>query len=238
MQRVRWYEAREDAETLPFESIIYRREWDNDEYQPIPVGEVSDAQKKFKAGFVPPGLGAGHYCGTETDFAEGGEYLPDVEPAKYGASGWPLCCNPIPVVKGGAGGGAHVTIGPPVVVPGWDCADSYRYETGVTYEFFHPGGSNVFAWFYSLEAFVQGTQLHCTMTSTQPTQRVLIRHSTPVNPCTLSAGDYEGAIGASSCAQFTVIVGFTNMVSLRFGGFLFDPGPGWITFRLDPGPCP
>ncbi|PZU56198.1 MAG: hypothetical protein DI547_17130 [Sphingobium sp.] len=38
------------------------------------------------------GLNGNHYCGTPTDFTQGGEYLPDLPPAAYDAQGYLVCC--------------------------------------------------------------------------------------------------------------------------------------------------
>lgn len=102
VSKVRWYEARPDAPCLHKTTIIYRREWDNDEYEPVPVGEVAGAAKRWLIGDAPVGLGFDHVCGTDEDFEEGGTNEPDLPEVRYGALGWPLCCDPPKRLVGGA----------------------------------------------------------------------------------------------------------------------------------------
>jgi hypothetical protein len=110
---VRWVEATPDAPVLDKVSIIYRREWDNDEWQPTPVGEVTGARKRWEIANAPVGLGFDHVCGTDDDFEFGGTYEPDLPPVRYGAEGYPLCCDPPKRLRGGAAVSArseyHVT---------------------------------------------------------------------------------------------------------------------------------
>lgn len=115
VDKVRWYEVQPDAPVLDRVSIIYRREWDNDQFREVPVGELPDQRKPFLAGAVPRGLPGAHVCGTDQDFEEGGSYEPLVAPVVYSASGWPQCCDPPVTVFGGAGASGHVV--PTLVVP-------------------------------------------------------------------------------------------------------------------------
>ena len=101
---VRWVEADPDAPTLDKVCIISRREWERDEWLPAPVGEVTGAQKKFSPSFVPVGLPGEHVCGTDEDFDLGGKYEPELPPMEYAANGWPRCCTPPLLVRGGAVG--------------------------------------------------------------------------------------------------------------------------------------
>lgn len=55
-------------------------------------GEVPNTTRKFTGQVAPAGLDGNHHCGTEKDFEEGGEYLPDVPPAPYDALGYLACC--------------------------------------------------------------------------------------------------------------------------------------------------
>lgn len=116
VDQIRWYEVQSDAPAINRTTAIYRREWDNDQWAEVPVGELPDQRKRFLAGVVPRGLPGVHVCGTDLDFAEGGTYAPDVAPVAYGVSGWPLCCDPPVTLRGGPGGGARVH--PSLVTPG------------------------------------------------------------------------------------------------------------------------
>lgn len=120
---VRWVEAEPDAATLPFPSVICVSTNEIDRYLDAPVGEVFGARHKFSKKKVPKGLFDGHYCGTETDFAEGCRYEPLPPLVGYAASGFPRCC-PSPVTVAGGGGASglvHLEITTPVV-PGNTCA--------------------------------------------------------------------------------------------------------------------
>lgn len=116
VETIRWYEVQPDAPAIDRTTAIYRREWDNDQYNDVEVGELPGQRKRFLAGFVPRGLPGVHVCGTDTDFEEGGEYAPLLPPVRYSASGWPLCCDPPVTLRGGAAGGGRVV--PTLVVPG------------------------------------------------------------------------------------------------------------------------
>lgn len=127
VDEVRWYECREGTPTLDKVSVIYRREWDNDQYNDVPVGELPGERKRFLKGEVPKGLPGVHVCGTDRDFEEGGEYDPDQPEVQYGTLGWPLCCDPPVGVRGpaGAGGRVHpemIPPPPPCELPNGSCS--------------------------------------------------------------------------------------------------------------------
>lgn len=95
-----WYPAAEDARVLPYDSAIFNREWDRDGNLPLQgegVGEVSDAPRRINHFPTPFGANGSHQCGTESDFAEGAIYDPDVH-VEYRSDGLPKCC------PGGIGG--------------------------------------------------------------------------------------------------------------------------------------
>lgn len=68
------------------------------------VGEVYNGWREYHRETVPAVMKGGHVCGTDEDFAEGGEYLPDEPPVKRDRNGYPLCCQPPFVGLGGAVG--------------------------------------------------------------------------------------------------------------------------------------
>jgi hypothetical protein len=135
---IRWYPAREDAPVLPFPSCIYNRSWDLDQVeaggQPLYLGP---APPYNRAKVNPLALG-NHQCGTARDFAEGGEYLPDLPPVEYRADGLPVCCGAMFEGIGGADalGAADVTYQPP---PGADCSTAAVFAVGVPYTFITDG---------------------------------------------------------------------------------------------------
>ena len=146
--RVRWFEAAPDAETLPFESVILRTDWEIDPWMDAPVGEVSGAARSTDLTRAPRGSGRGHVCGTEEEFREGAHYDPDAPPVLYGGSGLPHCCGLWPVLRGGAGAGGRIGIVvAAAVVPGPDCAGAAVIEFDTWYSATHPGSIFVVHWF-------------------------------------------------------------------------------------------
>lgn len=105
ISRVRWIEVPYKTPTLDRTCVIYRREWDNDQWNEVPVGELPDERKRFSARFLPRGLPGVHVCGTDRDFDEGGHYDPTLPPVDYSTSGFPRCCDPPVGVFGGAAAG-------------------------------------------------------------------------------------------------------------------------------------
>ena len=111
---VEWRDCEPDAPALPFESVILSGTFETDRWLPYPLGEVAGAPLTFVSRRAARLAPSGHFCGTVEDFSEGGEYLPDVPPTRYGSDGFPLCCGvPLPC-RGGAGAGGRS----PVVVSG------------------------------------------------------------------------------------------------------------------------
>lgn len=94
---IRWIEARADAPTLPFDSAIVSLDLEKDSWAPMPVGEVVGEPRPFTGQRAPVGLNGARYCGSPTDFQEGGPYLPALPPAPYDTQGFLACCQvPVP----------------------------------------------------------------------------------------------------------------------------------------------
>lgn len=111
---ISWEVAQPDAPTLPFESSIVNSFNEFDKEHGWPVGEVWGASRPYTGRHAPAGLVSDHVCGTEDDFAQGGKY--DAAPPfmRYGALGYPLCCDPPVLVRGGgsSSGGSSFSVRP------------------------------------------------------------------------------------------------------------------------------
>lgn len=124
VSEVSWEEADPKAETLPFPSIILSRDWENDRWDEIPVGEVTGAPRVFQNVKVPAGIVGDHNCGTQEEFGEGGLF-DDVTPlAKYGANNYLICCLAAKRLGGGGGGGGKA------LRPGTDLEVTGTAQTG------------------------------------------------------------------------------------------------------------
>jgi len=78
-----------------------------DAWLPYPLGEVTGSPRPFTGTRAPVGIDGTHYCGTAEDFESGCNYDPSLPLVRYGANGFPLCCNGAPKVRGGAGVGGR-----------------------------------------------------------------------------------------------------------------------------------
>ena len=130
---IRWVTALPDAPTLGSESVICNSYNEIDKEMGWPVGEVWGARRPYIPDRIPPGLVGGHVCGTAEEFAQGGEYRPDLPPVEYAANGWPLCCDPPKRARGGggAGGMAYAAVVPAVSVRGGAGAGGMAYAAVV-----------------------------------------------------------------------------------------------------------
>ncbi len=102
---VRFYEALPNAPTLPFWSVVYCSENDPVKWPLDTIGTLRQTPFPFTGRVSPAGLTFLHFCGTESEFANGATYDAARPPAPIGANGLPLCCFAPPRVGGGAGGG-------------------------------------------------------------------------------------------------------------------------------------
>ena len=110
VSEVSWIEARPDAPTLPFPSIILSRDMQQDAWEEYEVGEVLGAPRPFTGKRAPLGLDGDHHCGTEEEFGEGGLF-DDVTPlAEYDADGFLKCCVAPKRLAGGGGGGGKAVV--------------------------------------------------------------------------------------------------------------------------------
>jgi hypothetical protein len=117
--KIRWSEVPYSAPALGFPAAIEMLEWEETkEWIQDDIGEIRDADRVFNPK-PAVGVNGAHVCGTERDFQEGGEYLPDLPPTVYGGSGFAACCKPLPRVSGGGGaaGKATVTFGSGATCP-------------------------------------------------------------------------------------------------------------------------
>jgi hypothetical protein len=141
-----WYPCLDTAPNLGVPTCLYNRYWDRDEVtadgQPIYDGRVPP--RKFYP--VKPAANGAHRCGSDEDFAEGGEYRPDLPPVVYRPDGLPLCCGAQFVgIGGGKGGGeADVIYQPP---PGPSCSTAGILTVGVPYAFVTDGRTPGDYWF-------------------------------------------------------------------------------------------
>lgn len=109
---VRWQEAEPNAECIPFESIILSTQQEPEQGFEDGVGEVADTTRRTTLARAPRGLAGAHVCGTEEEFRNGGTRDPSLPPVRYGATGWPLCCDPPKRVRGGGAGSGHAAFTP------------------------------------------------------------------------------------------------------------------------------
>jgi len=108
VDRIIWYKAREEAQTIPYPVGIYNPEWDVDGEFPLVhdgIGDVWDAPKTIDHFEAPIDALGKHQCGDERDFEEGAEYDPDRPPIPYREDGLPVCCGGEEL--GGIGWGGH-----------------------------------------------------------------------------------------------------------------------------------
>jgi hypothetical protein len=136
---VKWVEARPGAKPIPFPSAICSLDWEPQGTGFQGVGEVYGSPRGFKAAKAPVGVDGSRFCGTSEDFNSGGTYEPDLPPTRYGAAGFPLCCNPAPLPRGGAGAsGRSLFQVVTVVEPGSTCATALRIAMDTEYTFLCP----------------------------------------------------------------------------------------------------
>jgi len=233
--RVRWFEAAPDAETLPFESVILRTDWEIDPWMDAPVGEVSGAARSTDLTRAPRGSGRGHVCGTEEQFREGAHYDPDAPPVLYGGSGLPHCCGLWPVLRGGAGAGGHAALVVMGGIVGGTCDEPALCELGVTYSS-HWSGVPAFLllryWFpNSMTAL---TSYRIIVTSTDPTGDYSL--ATGTEPCDvdgfLAVGDFATACRSGFNDTVATGAGATLTVATGVSGDPYD-----FTFRVEVGEC-
>lgn len=134
MDKVLWMNARPDAPVLPFPSAIVNTKLEIDPWFEFPVGEVPGAARPYLHKTVPAGIDGKHYCGTPEQFLHGDTINGRVPTVRYGASGWPLCCQPPHQVLGGLGlGGLSKYAVVPALNPGPVCEQAQLAEIGVPY---------------------------------------------------------------------------------------------------------
>ena len=102
-----WYEVPEDAPVLPYDSALSSLDGTSEQLWQFMdnMGEVPWEPRPYNGLVAPAGTPNGHICGTEEDFAKGGEYDPDAPPVEVNEFGLPLCCEPAQILKGGGAGG-------------------------------------------------------------------------------------------------------------------------------------
>jgi len=147
-----WYPARPDAPLLGRPSVINSLYWEEDreDWLPTSAGEVYGEARDYNHERVKPTAVGIHFCGTDSDWENGGtldDSLPDVE---YGPDGLPLCCGSILAGTGGVGiGGAATVTFTPALWPSIVCADAPTGEYGVEYSFTsnaNPSAQEYFRW--------------------------------------------------------------------------------------------
>ncbi len=87
--RIIWYVTH-----LPFLDVvttINSRYWDTDAFLPRRLGEQPDRSRTYNGRWSVPGLTAGHYCGTLSQFFDGYS-TPLIDPQPPGPNGIPACC--------------------------------------------------------------------------------------------------------------------------------------------------
>lgn len=100
---IRWYRCAPGAPVLGYPSQLRPLLWQSHPYLYTDKGEVFNADTEFRAFKPIPGANGQEPCGTREDFARGGVYDPDAEPAVYTPEGLSLCCGGLPggLVLGG-----------------------------------------------------------------------------------------------------------------------------------------
>ena len=113
---VEWFTAAKDAPSYDGWSAIVSLDYEPDKWFDYPLGEVSDARRRFVNKRALSGLNYDHVCGESIWFGEGEPYQPDLPPMEYGTLGLPLCCGVRPGMRGGAGAGGKAAF---VITPLW-----------------------------------------------------------------------------------------------------------------------
>lgn len=95
----------EDTPAFPGVSLVYPAINDPEKwpFPPESKGAIRPDFVQYTGAVAPKGLFSGHYCGTLRDHEQGGLYAGDVVPVAE--SGWPVCCAPPFVLRGGGGSG-------------------------------------------------------------------------------------------------------------------------------------
>lgn len=162
-----WYEALPQARTLPFPSHITVPDWDGEGYTYDEDFDFNEAPRTFQPWGGHPGAFGLHQCGNETDFGQGGLYLPNLPLVKIGTNGLPACCNvaivpeidaggqprsrmhtfPLlpPVADSGARPDSPVTLYPPGPASGDDCTSAPTVPHGAEVDGVWSVGSD--AWY-------------------------------------------------------------------------------------------
>jgi hypothetical protein len=97
---IRWVEVPDTAPVLPYTSAIVSLNLDPTPWLDTGVGEVWRDARPYTGQRLPPALVGSGPCGTQTDFEEGGEYLPNEPPAEYTPRGFLVCCGEEPPPDG------------------------------------------------------------------------------------------------------------------------------------------
>lgn len=107
-----WYFT--DLPFLPFPTLFNSKDWQEDPYHHLGIGEVWDAPRNYNGRLHTPGLTGGHICGAREDFEQGPSWPPTGAPLVYDQDGIPTCCRREPVMMATSGARpAAIVSGPP-----------------------------------------------------------------------------------------------------------------------------
>ena len=112
---IQWVPCGPKPRSLGEFSGIVNLDWESDrELWQQELGEQWGAPRPYSAGHVPPGIGD-HVCGPPDWFTFGEPFDGTRPNTQYGGLGWPVCCNPPPLLRGPAGASGHMV--PSFVTP-------------------------------------------------------------------------------------------------------------------------
>lgn len=138
--KVKWYRCRPGAPVLGFESAIQPLRWLPNPHLAGGVGEVFDRPQPFTPGEWIPGATGERVCGTEEDFRDGGQFLPDAPPMLYTPEGLSLCCSTPP--GGVMIGGEALPVQPGGTIIGGEALPYEEWYPSCSLADFHPVNFN------------------------------------------------------------------------------------------------
>jgi len=132
---ITWYPALPDAPLLGVPTVFASLRHEPKDFYWLPGGEVPYKPFTVQKPATKTGALGVHHCGTDTDFREGCQFLPDDPPVSYQTNGLPDCCGAAPTLRGGGAGGGRVgvVVTPPTLVPDANCVTAPTAALDITY---------------------------------------------------------------------------------------------------------
>lgn len=161
---IKWVRCLPGVPELGYESAIMPLRWCPYPYLAHGVGEVFDSPQPWNRGTPIPGADGKKVCGTEQDFRDGGQYLPDLPPVEYTPEGLSLCCGEPPggILLSGFGliqPAGSALVGGGVVTVGYGPGPAFPLEVqpAIAYISFVTDASASAAWWWKAPPLTGGT---------------------------------------------------------------------------------